>query len=181
MIKINRIPYLLKITSILLLSIGLVLLFSGTIIYPLVINEPISPVGRFMVAYEVQIIPNIVYLKPITIVAILLLLGYLSGLEYINLGGGIKSQETISIIKLLSSLFMFIGLYEMLFNFMLWGSLISSLATDGIINKNIDMLINTFPNPDQSWNLVFATKIFTLLFFISLLTLLYAYRWSKES
>jgi len=59
-------------------------------------------------------------------------------------------------------------LYEVLFNFTLWGSLMAASKILGELNP--DYLNNPFPNPEVSWNLVFATKIFLLITVISFYT-----------
>lgn len=177
---IEKIHNFLKIISLIFLVSGLILLFGGVIIYPFIVDGSVIPVGKYMVMTEIHIIPHIIYLKPITLTVILLFLGYAAGIEYVDSIGGIKSAKTSSIIFIISSLFTFISFYELLFNFMLWGALISSISLDGTVQGNIDILINTFPNPYQSWNLVFATKMFTLLFFVSILTLIYSIKWKKS-
>jgi hypothetical protein len=76
----------------------------------------------------------------------------------------------------------FIGamtLYEVLFNFTLWGSL---MAVSGILGElNPDILVNPFPNPEISWNLVFATKIFLIMTIISFYTFYFLRRIEPKS
>lgn len=58
-----------------------------------------------------------------------------------------------------------VSLYEFVYNFMVWGSLITADAIKGIIDideKNIE-----YPNPNTPWNLVFATKMSLAAFLIS--------------
>jgi hypothetical protein len=64
--------------------------------------------------------------------------------------------------------------YEVLFNFTLWGGLI---ASDSILGElNVDIIKNTFPNPETPWNIVFATKLFTVLTIISAYSFYYLQR-----
>ena len=56
--------------------------------------------------------------------------------------------------------------YEVLYNFTVWGALMSAEAFSGILNP--DFLNIAYPNPKTPWNLVFATKLFIALFVISL-------------
>jgi len=170
----------LKILSISLIILGLLLLIYGSFVYPILINEPIKPYGRYMVSYEVNIIPGYVYMKPITITVIILFLAFILGLEYLDLNGGITSNSTILFLIISSSLCVFVGFYETLFNFILWSSLISSIAKNGVVHGNIDVLVNTFPNPNEPWNLVYATKIFSLILFIGIFTFIFAYKWSRK-
>ncbi len=53
-----------------------------------------------------------------------------------------------------------ISAYEVLFNFTLWGSLLVS-------NPNPDLAVNTYPTSRWQTNLVFATKAYVSLLFIS--------------
>jgi hypothetical protein len=156
------------------------MLFFGTIVYPIIINGGIEPVGYYMVNYEIDVVPGLLYFKPITITVFLLALGYLAGLEVVDRSDRRFSRGGIAIITVGALFFTFLSLYEVLFNFMLWGSLISSLAVDGNVSYNIDFLSNYFPNPNRPWNLVFATKTFTLLFFISIATVIYGFRWKDR-
>ena len=56
--------------------------------------------------------------------------------------------------------------YEVLYNFTVWGALMSAEAISGYINP--DFLNIAYPNPNTPWNLVFATKIFLAIFTSSL-------------
>jgi|Deesub1362B_J571_1020462.scaffolds.fasta_scaffold00003_461 hypothetical protein len=170
----------LKVLSAVFLVAGIFMLIFGAIIYPLTVKKMIEPVGYYMVNYEINIIPDLLYLKPITLTVFIIALGYLSGLEVVDRSNRKFSRFSITIIVIGSLFFTFLSLYEVLFNFMLWGSLISSLAENGNITANIDLLSNYFPNPDRPWNLVFATKVFTLLFFVSIATLIYGFRWKDK-
>ncbi len=76
--------------------------------------------------------------------------------------------------KIFAFLIFGISLYEIYFNFTLWGGFI---AADAILGKlNPDLIINPFPNPETPWSVVFATKIFLLL---AILTIYYIYSLSK--
>lgn len=183
MSKISKIFELIiehsKILSIIFMSLGVFIILFGTIFFPLLLNLDISPVGRFLVFIEIDIIPGLIYMKPITISVFLIAIGYLLGIEYVDSNCHLNIN-IIRVISILSLFIFFLSLYEVLYNFMLWGSLISSVAKDGEIHYNIDTLENIFPNPEQAWNLVFATKIFTLLSFLSAITFLYSLTWKKK-
>ena len=58
-----------------------------------------------------------------------------------------------------------VALYEFVYNFIVWNSLITADAIKGVIDfddKNVP-----YPNPKTPWNLVFATKMSLAAFLIS--------------
>jgi len=58
-----------------------------------------------------------------------------------------------------------VALYEFVYNFIIWNSLITADAIKGVMNfddKNVP-----YPNPKTPWNLVFATKMSLAAFLIS--------------
>jgi hypothetical protein len=57
-------------------------------------------------------------------------------------------------------------LYEIAYNFVLWGGLIAAGAILG--NLNPDVYANQFPHLAEPWNLVFATKLWTVFFIAGL-------------
>ncbi len=71
------------------------------------------------------------------------------------------------------------SLYEVLFNFTLWGSLMGASEILGELNP--DVLITPFPNPEIPWNLVFATKIFLSVTIISFYTFYFLRRIESKS
>jgi hypothetical protein len=58
-----------------------------------------------------------------------------------------------------------VALYEFVYNFIVWNSLITADAIQGIID--FDDLNVSYPNPKTPWNLVFATKMSLAAFLIS--------------
>lgn len=67
------------------------------------------------------------------------------------------------------------ALYEIFFNFMLWGALEAVTA-----GGNPDLLNNIYPDLRNPLNLTFATKIVTLVFAMSVYSLYYLHRIDKE-
>jgi hypothetical protein len=57
------------------------------------------------------------------------------------------------------------SLYEFVYNFIVWNSLITSDAIRGVMR--FDDLSVEYPNPETPWNLVFATKMSLAAFLIS--------------
>ncbi len=73
----------------------------------------------------------------------------------------------LSFLQLFGFIVAFSSAYEVLYNFMLWGSTYSIACANSIIAHtacNPDVIISTYPVP---WNLVFATRAFAALFVIS--------------
>jgi hypothetical protein len=58
-----------------------------------------------------------------------------------------------------------ISLYEFVYNFVVWSSLITLNALGGSIN--LDTISIAYPNPQTPWNLVFATKMSLAAFLIA--------------
>jgi hypothetical protein len=58
-----------------------------------------------------------------------------------------------------------VALYEFVYNFIIWNSLITADVMRGQLN--IDGINIEYPNPKTPWNLVFATKMSLAAFLIS--------------
>jgi hypothetical protein len=72
------------------------------------------------------------------------------------------SQLKLATLQLAAIVLAFASAYEVLYNFMIWGSFFSIQLLAGNANPNF---VNS-PGPTP-WNLVFATKMFLALFAIS--------------
>jgi hypothetical protein len=70
-----------------------------------------------------------------------------------------------SILQLIAIAIAVIALYEFMYNFIIWSSLITDNALKGIANT--DQINISYPNPETPWNLVFATKMNLAAFLIS--------------
>jgi len=62
-----------------------------------------------------------------------------------------------AILQLIVLVIAIVSLYEFVYNFIVWSSLITADAIKGIID--IDEVKIEYPNPQTPWNLVFATKM----------------------
>ena len=75
--------------------------------------------------------------------------------------GGDKVKEVSpalrSILQLIVLAILVVSLYEFVYNFVVWSSLITINALGGSIN--LDSISIAYPNPQTPWNLVFATKM----------------------
>jgi hypothetical protein len=75
--------------------------------------------------------------------------------------GGDKVKEVSpalrSMLQLIVLAILVISLYEFVYNFVVWSSLMTLNALDGSLN--LDTINIAYPNPQTPWNLVFATKM----------------------
>jgi hypothetical protein len=161
-----------------LVSLGSLALIISTTIYGLLAAalQGINVVGETLVTFEfppISVFP-LFYSKPVTWLAAAILALYFSTLEL--------SIERVSgwpkpLRDFLKFCAFFVGamaFYEVLFNFTLWSGLI---AHDAIIGElNIDVIKNPFPNPRSPWNIVFATKLFTVIMVNSVYSFYYLQR-----
>lgn len=129
--------------------------------------QGVNVVGETLVTLEVPPISvfPLFYSKPITWLTAALLGLFFSALE-LGRDDVLKwSKFRRDILKFVSFFVASMALYEVMFNFTLWGGLI---ASDSILGElNVDLIKNTFPNPNTPWNIVFATKLFTVVMIIS--------------
>jgi hypothetical protein len=70
-----------------------------------------------------------------------------------------------SILQLVVLAIAIVALYEFVYNFIVWNSLITADAIKGVMN--FDGVNVPYPNPKTPWNLVFATKMSLAAFLIS--------------
>ena len=70
-----------------------------------------------------------------------------------------------SILQLIVLVIAVVSLYEFVYNFIVWNSLITADAMRGIMD--FDDINVEYPNPKTPWNLVFATKMSLAAFLIS--------------
>ncbi|HLG36719.1 MAG TPA: hypothetical protein VI338_01180 [Nitrososphaera sp.] len=70
-----------------------------------------------------------------------------------------------SVLQLVVLVIAIVALYEFVYNFVVWNSLITTDAIQGVLD--FDNLNVEYPNPKTPWNLVFATKMSFAAFLIS--------------
>jgi len=133
-------------------------------------------VGEVLVTLEVppiEVFP-LFYSKPITWLSAAILALFFASLELEKDRVMQWQKFHRDIIKFFAFFVCAMATYEVLFNFTLWGGLI---ASDSILGElNVDLIKNTFPNPETPWNIVFATKLFTVLTIISAYSFYYLQR-----
>jgi hypothetical protein len=133
-----------------------------TVSYGLIasIIQGVEVVGQTFVEIEfppIHIFPFF-YAKPISWLFLAIVLQVFSVLELYKEKLARISQFKINILKVVLFIIISLSLYEVLFNFTLWGGLMSADALLGKLNP--DVIINPFPNPEIPWNIVFATKLY---------------------
>lgn len=121
------------------------------------VNEEIPPPGSFPF-----------FLKPITWLMLLTFIGWFCFIELIRERFYKLTSNWKFLLSLLLFLIVSLSFYEVLYNFMFWGSMLSKQKHDSL---NPDTIINSFPDEDYKVNLVFASKIAVLVFICSLYAL----------
>jgi len=167
------------------ISITLIILSLAIFLYYILRSilgiDEFFPFGNNMVNHEIIFIPHFLYMKPVTLIIILGYTGFLCGMFHLDKSWGYNlSEYEYVILELIAGIFLFITAYEVIFNFILWDALISSISINGVVVGNIDLLANQFPNPAQPWNLVFATKIFYTFSIISGTAIYFLEKWRRS-
>lgn len=62
-----------------------------------------------------------------------------------------------SVLSVISLILIVVAAYEFVYNFTVWGSLITVNTINNSLN--VDEINISYPNPETPWNLVFATKM----------------------
>ncbi len=126
--------------------------------------------GEQFIMNEWAPIPFIQF-KPITLIFVFIFLFYASLLQHLENKLTVLRRD-IRLFLLIIAFLMTVGsLYELFFNFTLWGALMS---TTGVSNP--DILINRFPNPETAVSLVYASKLVILIFSMSSYSVFFLHR-----
>ncbi len=139
----------------------------------------IDVIGETFVNVEFPPIVFPFYAKPITWFMASMIVFWFSLLELEKEMISKFSKFKRQLFKLIAFFVGAMTLYEVLFNFTLWGSLMAASEILGELNP--DVLLNIYPNPEVSWNLVFATKMFLLITIISFYTYYFLRRIESRS
>ncbi len=118
-----------------------------------------APVGESLVDVE---FPFPYFAKPISYFSVASVAFFYSSTKIWEERISRWSPARLSFLQLFSFVVAFASAYEVLYNFMLWGSIFSVEVLRGILNPNI--VVCCLP---VTWNLTFATKVFSALFAIS--------------
>ena len=173
----------IKYSYIFFISFSLIIL-SYFLIRVILGFDNLFPVGENMVTTEV---PHQLFfkMKPITWFVLFFISGWIIFFE--------TEQDKINrilstkrrFLYILTFILIFISGYEVIYNFSLWSGLMAvssilSTTTENLYNWNPDLLVNPYPNPNMPINLVFATKIVYLIFFLSVYTNIYINKMEKK-
>ena len=147
---------------------GIVILVTGS--YGVVAKSQlgVEVVGETLVTVEFPPISGLPLYKPKPVTW---LMSALFVLAYAGLNLNRKLISTfppflLQSLKLFSLFVVLLAVYEIFFNFTLWGSLMAADQLRGQLNP--DILTNPFPLQTVQWNLVFATKMFMLITALSI-------------
>ena len=141
------------------------------------IDEPF-PVGEALVRIEwPSPETSMFHAKPVTYLVFSIMLAWLFGLEALRDKFLKISDLWMKIMMIIACLLAFAGGYETFWNFSMWSAMYSAEPT-----KNPDTFANTYPNPRYPWNFVFATKMFSLLFFAAIYFIIFlmTVSWRRE-
>jgi hypothetical protein len=120
----------------------------------------IPVIGQNMVNVEW---PLPYFAQPVTYLSIASVTFFYTGLRLWQYKVAQWSHLVLSTLQLVAVVVAFATAYEVLYNFMLWGSYFSiELIYNNAVNPNL--IASPGPTP---WNLVFATKMFASLFVVS--------------
>jgi len=106
------------------------------------------------------------YLKPITWLYLGALGLLYSEMELNKQRIRMFSPAAKTLVKFVGFLVAAVFFYEICYNFVLWAGEIAAAAIQG--NLNPDLLVNKFPALREPWNLVFATKLWSVFFIAGL-------------
>jgi len=121
----------------------------------------IPVIGQNMVNVE---FPLPYFAQPVTYLSMASVTFFYTGLRLWQNKVAQWSHLVLSTLQLLAIVVAFATAYEVLYNFMLWGSYFSVQVLYSNVAANPNFLSSPGPTP---WNLVFATKMFSSLFVIS--------------
>ena len=154
----------------LILSLGAGLVTAGLILYYAWEYPQPSVYGEQFIKDEFS--PFLfVQFKPITLIFIFGFLFYASLIQHFEKRIAAVSHDVRIFLFMISFLITVGSVYEIFFNFALWGSLMS---ITGVVNP--DILVNRFPNPKTAVSIVYASKIVILIFAVSLYSMYFLHR-----
>lgn len=119
------------------------------------------------------------YAKPITWFVMFSFMYWAFGLESNRERFLRLSPRTRRFMFIITATVAFGSFYEIFFNFMLWSALLV-VTTDCGIPCNPDLLANIYPVLRNPINLVFATKVVTTVFALSIYSLWYLHRLDRD-
>jgi hypothetical protein len=156
------------------ISIACILCLAGIILWGIKAHPGVRFYGEQFILDEWRFMPFIQF-KPITLIVYLGFLAWASFLEGVEDFFRSARRGFLKLATILSALISFGSLYELFFNFSLWGAL---MAVTDVANP--DALVNRFPTAETAVSLVYASKLVLLIFASSTYTLYFLSRISKS-
>ncbi|MEM2122577.1 MAG: hypothetical protein QXE79_02965 [Candidatus Bathyarchaeia archaeon] len=156
------------------LSFISILSLVGIIIWCLKSHPGASYYGEQFILDEWRFMPFVQF-KPITLIVYLGFLAWAFFLEGVEDWFRSANEDLLKFVMITSALTSFGSLYELFFNFSLWGALM--VVTDVV---NPDALVNKFPTAETTVSLVYASKLVLLIFATSTYTLYFISKISKS-
>ena len=141
----------------------------GIIIWCFIKHPNTSFYGEMFILDEWHFLPFLQF-KPITLIIYLGFLVWTFFLEGIEKWFRSISEGWLRFLMVVTSLVSFGALYEIFFNFTLWGAL---MVTTDVVNP--DALVNRFPVAETAVSLVYASKLVLLVFAISTYTFFFVF------
>jgi len=165
---------LLKYRWLILSSISGILALA-LVIYSILRHPSPSVYGEQFVLDEWSPILFIQF-KPMTLIFISVFLFYAFLIQYLEARIALLNRDVRVFLFVISFLIAAGSLYELFFNFALWGALMS---VTGVANP--DILVNRFPNPRTAVSMVYASKLVLLIFAVSSYSLYFLHRIDKAA
>ena len=173
----------IKYSYIFFISFSLIIL-SYFLIRVILGFDNLFPIGENMVTTEIP--PHLFFkMKPITWFVLFFISGWIIFFETEQDKINRISSTKRRFLYIITFILIFISGYEVIYSFSLWSGLMAvssilSTTTENLYNWNPDLLVNPYPNPNMPINLVFATKIVYLIFFLSVYTNIYINKMEKK-
>jgi hypothetical protein len=162
-------PHKLIFQVIVLASTGIILSLSSYSIVASFMGH-VDIVGANLVDVQIPA-QGIISAKPVSILMAAGLALTFAGLELARPVMLKFSSTAYSYLKLLIFAGTALCAYEVFYNFSIWIAQLSTASLVGLLNP--DILVNSFPNPQAPWNLVFATKLTTLILAVGIYAFYY--------
>lgn len=141
-------------------SFAVIVAVLGYAAFSIITQDP-SVVGATLVNVEFPP-PSIspIYMKPITYLYFASLVFMYTALELNKERIRKLPDSAISLVKLAAFVLAATFFFELAYNLVFWGGQIAYQSIIGHLNP--DAVINSFPNPKTPWNVVFASKLWTV-------------------
>ena len=156
------------------LSLGSGLLALGLVLYCALKYPSPSVYGEQFISDEWSPFLFIQF-KPMTLIFIFGFLFYAFLIQHFEPSIASLSRDVRVFLLVISFLVAVGSLYELFFNFTLWGALMS---VTGVANP--DMLTNRFPNPYTAVSIVYASKLVILIFAMSSYSTYFLHRLDRD-